>query len=218
MASPLRESSAKTWIAAIIGGLLCSNCCALQLVLNYLGLGCAGFAILSPFRFYIVFAISGVLFVFRPLRSSSRVPSRFCQAALFFFLICLPEIISLYSRHGIYSFTSDYSPSSPLLVRVSGMKCAACGERARTVSLSVPCVQDSAVYWEKGYMKLQAISGTDLAHCGRSVSSVLHRAGFEIISVDLCAHEKPPSLLFPWSLTVPRLAYLNSTGNCFLLT
>jgi len=195
-----------------------SNCCALQLVLNFLGLGCAGFAILSPFRFYIVFAISGVLFVFRPLRSSSRVSSRFCQTALLFFLTCLPEMISLYSRHGIYSFTSDYSPSSPLLVRVSGMKCAACGERARTVSLSVPCVQDSAVYWEGGYMKLQVIGGTDLADCGRSVSTALHRAGFEIISVDLCAHEKPPSLLFPWSLTAPRRAYLNSTGTCVLLT
>ncbi|GFR40855.1 hypothetical protein Agub_g1505, partial [Astrephomene gubernaculifera] len=36
--------------ASLAGGLLSSSCCVVQLVLNHLQLGCAGFAVLTPWR------------------------------------------------------------------------------------------------------------------------------------------------------------------------
>jgi hypothetical protein len=215
MTRPSSDRTSKTWIAVIISGLLGSNCCALQLVLNSLGFGCAGFAILSPFRLHIVLASSVALLVLKPFRHSLPVHSRFLQGGLFCSLVFMPEWIHLYSSNGIHYFASgsvDYLPSTPVLVRVSGMKCAACGERARTISVSVPCVLGAAVFWESGFIKLQTISGIDSAECGEMVSTILMRSGFQIISINICKHEKSPSFFAPWSVKFPRHTYLNSTG------
>lgn len=35
---------------AILGGLLSSQCCVIQLALNVMSVGCAGFSALSPYR------------------------------------------------------------------------------------------------------------------------------------------------------------------------
>ncbi|KAK9840601.1 hypothetical protein WJX81_003915 [Elliptochloris bilobata] len=35
---------------AVLGGLLSSSCCVLQLFLNALSFGCAGFSLLTPYR------------------------------------------------------------------------------------------------------------------------------------------------------------------------
>lgn len=35
---------------AVLGGLLSSSCCVLQLFLNALSVGCAGFSALTPYR------------------------------------------------------------------------------------------------------------------------------------------------------------------------
>ena len=35
---------------AVLGGLLCSSCCIVQLLLNSFSVGCAGFAVLTPYR------------------------------------------------------------------------------------------------------------------------------------------------------------------------
>ena len=185
-------SSAKRWCAVVVGGLLSSNCCALQLLLNYVGVGCAGFAVLSPFRLYFFLAAATALLVMRtPTVRATNALS--LQAAIFFCLVVMPEAISVYSRYGNSAGNSYFSsiveapaPFSPVLIRVMGMKCAACGDRARTMSLSVPCVQRSAVYWEIGYMKLQMAVGSDANECSQRVSAVLLQAGFDVLFVEPC--------------------------------
>lgn len=188
MATALPGRSSKTWLAVIAGGLLSSNCCALQLLLNFMGAGCAGFAILSPYRLYFL-AASLSFFMIRTPHSYSNAIVRSSQAVIFCALVSMPEIISLYSRHAAYySSASEINlPSSLLFLRIFGMKCAACGERARALSLTLPCVRDSSVHWERGHMKLQVVSGFDIAECGRGVSAVLQRAHFEIVSFEQCA-------------------------------
>jgi hypothetical protein len=209
MATVLPDRSSKRWLAVIIGGLLSSNCCALQLLLNFMGVGCAGFAILSPFRLFFFFAASLSFFLLGTSHSTSRAIDRSTQAAIFCALVSMPEMISFYSRYAsYYSSTSENNlPSSALFVRIFGMKCAACGERSRTLSLSVPCVRDSAVHWERGYMKMHIVAGSDIAKCGHDVSAVLKRAGFEIVSLELCADSSVKSAVFP---------HENSSGNCSL--
>jgi copper chaperone CopZ len=46
---------------ALAGGLLSSSCCTVQLVLNYLSLGCAGFAAITPYKGYLQMATGSVL-------------------------------------------------------------------------------------------------------------------------------------------------------------
>ncbi len=204
-------SGQKTWGAVIIGGLLSSNCCALQLLLNYMGVGCAGFAILSPFRLYFFLAASAALLVFRT--PSALVITRSLQAVIFCSLVLMPEIVGLYSRNGnpFLSFSSDrHSSSLSLLFRVTGMKCAACGDRARSLSLSASCVQDSAVHWERGYMKLQITAGSDATKCGQIVSAALAQAGFDTLFHELCSDA---SLFFSRTPTHPH-----TNSNCSVLT
>ena len=218
-ASPLPDHASKRWFAVIIGGLLCSNCCILQLLLNSMGIGCAGFAILSPFRWHFFLVTSAALLMLRTPGTTSRAFAWFIQAVLFGFLVAMPEVISIYSAGG-YSFFDDSGnafPSAALLVRVIGMKCAACGERARTLSLSVPCVQTSSVKWERGHIKLQLLSGSDVIECGQSVSIVLKQAGFEIMTLESCAESvwKQGSSLFSfWSPIAPRHPDATLMGNC----
>ena len=38
-----------SWVA-LCSSLIASNCCVIQIILNHLSIGCAGFAILDPFR------------------------------------------------------------------------------------------------------------------------------------------------------------------------
>jgi hypothetical protein len=206
----LRMSDQKTWCAVIVGGLLSSNCCALQLLLNYMGVGCAGFAILAPFRLLFLAASAALLVFTTP---STLVIARSLQAVIFCSLVLMPEIIGLYSRNGnpILLFSSDYHSSYlSLLLRVTGMKCAACGERARSLSLSAPCVRGSTVHWERGFMKLQITAGSDTSKCGQMVSATLQQAGFDTLFHELCNDA---------SLFLSRIAshpHLNS--NCSMIT
>jgi hypothetical protein len=192
MEHALSGSSSKRWCAVVVGGLLSSNCCALQLLLNYVGVGCAGFAVLSPFRLYFFLAAAAALLMMRT--PAVRAISLSSQAALFFCLVVMPEVISVYSRYGNPAGNSYFSPSivdapapsSSVLVRVMGMKCAACGDRARTMSSSVPCVEHSAVYWETGFMKLLVAADYHANECSQRVSAVLQRAGFDVLFVEHC--------------------------------
>ena len=213
MAGLLPDHASKRWFAAIIGGLLGSNCCALQLLLNSMGIGCAGFAILSPFRLHFFLVASAALLMLRSRGIASRAISWYVQAVLFGLLVAMPELISLHSRFGGSSFLSSSKhslPSVPLSFRLEGLKCAACGERARTLSLSVPCVQTSAVQWEGGYMKLQLLGGCDVTECGHRVSVVLKQAGFDVMSLESCAKsvQTPPPFSF-WSLNADATAMEN---------
>ena len=51
--SKLSAASRGFWqqcTCAVLGGLLCSSCCIVQLLLNSFSVGCAGFAVLTPYR------------------------------------------------------------------------------------------------------------------------------------------------------------------------
>lgn len=56
---------------SICSSLIASNCCLIQLVLNYLSIGCAGFAILEPIRpFARMATIASILYMLSRKRSA----------------------------------------------------------------------------------------------------------------------------------------------------
>ncbi len=57
----LAPGAAHTLGLAVLGGLLSSSCCVLQLALNAASLGCAGFSALTPYRPLFLAATAGGL-------------------------------------------------------------------------------------------------------------------------------------------------------------
>jgi hypothetical protein len=57
----LAPGAAHTLGLAVLGGLLSSSCCVLQLALNALSFGCAGFSALTPYRPLFLAATAGGL-------------------------------------------------------------------------------------------------------------------------------------------------------------
>jgi copper chaperone CopZ len=132
--------------AAAVGGLLSSSCCTIQLVLNSLSLGCAGFAVLDTFRpLFLALTFSSLAYktwrydirVHRnPLRS---LPTWLIAAAL----ASSPAVVrAINRRRGLAALASleeetqlelakKQSQHGPLKFRVTGMKCEACGNGLR---------------------------------------------------------------------------------------
>ena len=182
-------------LIALVGGLLSSSCCIVQLALNALAFGCAGFAALDKFRAPAAAATAAAL-VFserRRRRRQHRKASNIWRALLPFALAGLlaasPEITAAVSRYGGVSsavmrakeFAFELSPlkafsssSSSLFsssdagsasasaaaivvkkkktkLRLTGVKCAACGERARAAAAGAASPFGAAVSvdWQK---------------------------------------------------------------------
>jgi len=133
---------------ALGGAMLGSSCCAIQLVLNYFSIGCAGFAILDPYRpiFLAMSASSfGTMLYFnhqtgRPLTSFRNVFS----LALVVGLALLPKLV-------------DYvnTPSPPALadqvfeVDLSGMKCVGCANAVHNALNTIDGVVQNRVVLEE---------------------------------------------------------------------
>ena len=192
-------------LIALVGGLLSSSCCVVQLALNALAFGCAGFAALDKFRAPAAAATAAALVVSESRRRRKRTrqqqqqhgkeASNLWRALLPFALAGLlaasPEITAAVSRLGGVSgavvrakeFAFELSPlkafSSPssssslfsssssssdadaddsasaaatavvkkktAKLRLTGVKCAACGERARAAALGAASPFGAAV-------------------------------------------------------------------------
>lgn len=88
------EAQGISWLgsfAAVLAGLLNSSCCVVQLILNWFSVGCAGFAILDPFRpifltasfgGFLLSILYGYFYQNKPLITKSTYyigPSRFMR-------------------------------------------------------------------------------------------------------------------------------------------
>lgn len=76
-------------------GLCNSSCCAAQLALNALGIGCAGFAVLDPYR-PISIAISAILVLFR-IQREKRIRIKYILGMIV--LSVIPEIVRMYNAY-----------------------------------------------------------------------------------------------------------------------
>ncbi|KAF8928545.1 hypothetical protein BGZ47_001539 [Haplosporangium gracile] len=85
-----------SYISAVTLGLLSSSCCLIQLALNLMSVGCAGFSVLTTYRpLFLVFSSFLVLVTFYKYRWSSKTA---LTLALVLTLTTTPEMLAVYNQ------------------------------------------------------------------------------------------------------------------------
>ncbi|KAG0276737.1 hypothetical protein BGZ96_003166, partial [Linnemannia gamsii] len=106
-----------SYISAVTLGLLSSSCCLIQLALNLMSVGCAGFSILTPYRpLFLTFSSLLVLVTVYRYGWSSRTA---LTLALMLTLTTTPEMVAVYNQSSTGSLqrlsdTFLVTPSSAL--------------------------------------------------------------------------------------------------------
>lgn len=114
-----------TWIQGVMGGLLISSCCLIQLFLNLFGIGCAGLnTLLLPYRpFFVSLTIVSLTYAFYRSR-----PSKWHFTAVVTITVLLslsPELLRFYndSHSSIAIKDQDLHQTR---WKIDGMHCEAC--------------------------------------------------------------------------------------------
>ncbi|CAF1146690.1 unnamed protein product [Rotaria sordida] len=113
------------WINGLIGGLLISSCCLIQLFLNLFGIGCAGLnTLLVPYRsLFISLTIISLTYSFFRYR-----PSKWHFTIVIIFTLILsfsPELLRIYNNQ----FSRNNIIDDQVIIthwKIIGMHCEAC--------------------------------------------------------------------------------------------
>ena len=171
-----RRADAPAACGALVGGLLGSSCCAVQLGFNLLGLGCSGLNVwLGPWRPWTR-AATATFFALRwasapPQRRRALLAATFVAAVLTF----LPEIL-LYA--GSTALAPPTGGAVRLELKVEGMGCEACQLAVAGALQRASGVLDAAADFETGTASLlvQPSWGLELGELAARVEA----AGFEL--------------------------------------
>lgn len=130
--------------AALCSALLSSSCCVIQLALNLFSFSCAGFAVFTPYRPYLV-ALTLVL------TTSSLFTTGFTKRSALNFAACMllivsPEIVNYINQFG-YALPQA-AHDTHYLVGIEGMSCMACANRIRRTLESVTNIREAKIYFE----------------------------------------------------------------------
>eukprot|EP00884_Botryococcus_braunii_P021464 jgi/Botrbrau1/8000/Bobra.384_2s0026.1 len=172
-------SALQPYAYAVLGGLLSSQCCVIQLALNAMSVGCAGFSVLSPYRpAFLAVTTAGLLYTHRKYRNPRQT---LCAAIVALALSASPEVVRAYNM-GIFRHLAQYYHLPGVLpkhlleqifeLQVDGIKCVSCGMRIKQhVLSSVKGVQNCTVEFEKGRVMVagKGVSRTQLLE---SISSL----------------------------------------------
>jgi hypothetical protein len=171
-------------LTALAGGTLASSCCLIQLALNSLGFGCAGFAALDPLRPAALAATAVLLAVAHARHRSWR---RTGTAIVFATVIASsPEWTEAVGRAGGVARWLAVGRAAPpplaLDFLLTGVKCAACGERARATAAAAHAdVSRARVAWREGRVRVEGRGGAGLVD---AVTASLEGAGFGVDRVE----------------------------------
>ncbi|CAL8465913.1 g5449 [Coccomyxa elongata] len=178
-----RVGATQIYGAAMLGGLLSSSCCVIQLALNMFSVGCAGFSILTPYR-PLFMGLTTASLGYSHLKH--RNPQQTVLAvSIAMALAGMPELVQLYnegqlrllralpigvttaplSSHDALSLTQK---QQSVKLQVDGLRCAACGARLKQALLAqVRGVRRADVEFVSGRVEVQgqAISKDALLGC-----------------------------------------------------
>ena len=117
--------TAFSWVNGLIGGLLISSCCVIQLLLNLFGIGCAGLnTLLLPYRpVFISLTVISLTYAFWRSR-----PSKWHFATVLTVTLLLsfsPEILRTYNNYQSVDSPLDQT-SSVTHWQITGMHCEGC--------------------------------------------------------------------------------------------
>jgi len=138
------------WWSAI--GLLSSSCCALQLLLNALNFGCAGFNVvlgpIRPFLCALTVCIQGAVWftaLYKPFQLIYVAPCTLVAAVL----TLLPELTAMWVSRNKGSGASALEVQSSAVLAVEGMGCVACTKKVAEVLDKLPVVLSREISLER---------------------------------------------------------------------
>ena len=165
---------------AFTGAILCSGCCILQLVLNFLALGCAGFSVVvEPYRMYAVpLTIASAMYLFAS--DNGSLPVRVCKVVFIISLALFPEMLNSYndSNTELSSSTTSLQQLHSYHFTVPDMGCEACRYSVISSLNSIEGVTSVDVDLSTKYVKVWSEQGKS-PELWSTIVNDLRKAGFE---------------------------------------
>ena len=157
-------------------GLLSSSCCAVQLALNTISFGCAGFnTVLGPLRSHflaLTFCLQGL--VWRSAFGTRSYRSALLGTAVAVSLSLLPEVLHAWVHR---SRRIERAGATEIELAVDGMGCTACTLKAKEALASVPGVLSCDVVLEEASARVQ-LTPDQHPNAGTAAVAALETAGF----------------------------------------
>jgi len=160
--------------------LLSSSCCVIQLALNMLSVGCAGFnSILGPARpFFLACALHARVLLRRAAVAAPGVDPRVRQmnvygGALAVAVAFAPEAVALVAR--LRRRRNDVAGAASLTLDLPSMGCVACVDAVSRAIRSVPAVVDADVSVGSATVSVKVAPSEAMA---ASISDAVRKAGF----------------------------------------
>eukprot|EP00908_Phaeocystis_cordata_P010217 Transcript_21058.p2 GENE.Transcript_21058~~Transcript_21058.p2 ORF type:complete len:302 (-),score=103.87 Transcript_21058:70-879(-) len=168
------------WWSAL--GLLSSSCCVLQLLLNALSVGCAGFnTVLGPLR-PLMLAVTVTLqtWMWRVAPTwRSALPATAVAAALTFLPEALHAWINRQPAGAAAGAGAAGGAEAQLCVKVEGMGCTACTAKVKQALELLPEVASASVSLPSESATVRLVAPpADRDALGQKVATALSKAGF----------------------------------------
>eukprot|EP01060_Flectonema_neradi_P006408 TRINITY_DN14321_c0_g1_i1.p1 TRINITY_DN14321_c0_g1~~TRINITY_DN14321_c0_g1_i1.p1 ORF type:complete len:169 (+),score=16.97 TRINITY_DN14321_c0_g1_i1:43-549(+) len=157
---------------AITGAILCSGCCVLQLMLNFMAFGCAGLSVVEPVRMYFVpITMASAMYLFATGKGS--LVTRVVKVVFIMALALSPELLNVYNDNQSQQ-VAESRPSYEFTV--PDMGCEACRYSVISSLKAIDSVTSVEVDLTDKQVKIWSDSSTDL---WPTIKHELQQAGFE---------------------------------------
>ena len=170
--------SVRSWINGLVGGLLVSSCCLVQLLLNLFGIGCAGLnTLLLPYRsVFVSLTVVSLTYSFFRYRPSKR---HMASIVVFTLLLSFsPELLRTYNDQLTDSSSSSNQSDKGIHVthwKIQGMHCEACRSAVIQALRKVNGIDSVDVQLETGHATLAGPGALDR----HSITQAVNLAGFQ---------------------------------------
>jgi len=147
-------------------GLASSSCCAIQLILNALSVGCAGFnTILGPIRPTLLSGTLLMQIAFWYTGTTTLFRSKLQSSLLVGILSLLPELLTIWTkvRSPASVSTTNNKEYAIALEMGKSVGCAACVTTVKGILDNIQTVVNYNVSMETGTLQLNLTNDTDLA-------------------------------------------------------
>ena len=180
----LQTSRRYLWTSSTLVGLLSSSCCALQLLLNLLSVGCAGFnTILGPMRPTLL-AVALWMQALSLWTRKSLLPTRATSISLL--LSFLPELLAIWTKwtttkaHASTT-TLEHSNGNLITIQLNTMGCMSCVNKVSSVLEAEAQVERFSVSLEQGQATVVLDQTEDSSSKTSTIDRILQnliKAGF----------------------------------------
>jgi copper chaperone CopZ len=199
------HSTIKSVAINLVIPLLASACCVLQLAMNVLSIGCAGFnKTLGPVRPYFMSILLYLTYIGWNARPNASMTSRLATIMLRWSVALLPEVLDVYNRRGALHTASSVPPNRNWIATVQldipTMGCVACVKSVNNALRRLPGVEQAASSLNdnrnggQAQVRIAADSENDVNAVVATLQAAVADAGFfgsEIDSVHVLPNPQP---------------------------